>query len=474
MKRKIKNSDEAQETEKEEVQDNAEVKAKAPKRRRKFADLTIIDEPRLESKPESSYWDRLPFPIGVEICRYLNNADRSSMSRVCRAWYNIFKDPSLWRKKQFLLGGPYSKVTSRKTLRFTTMFGSCLQEARIVCYHRTSNTCKIIYETMEKMMDNMTLSKLNRLDIKDLELDRFYWKYSSLRDKVTECLVKMFQLQNNLKHVRMELCQFTLTEGAAILNALLQSSGHNVCCLHLLDYFDSFFTLSDQEIFTSIISNFTNLKNLSLNYCYISNELLMNLSVVLKDKLKCLTIRASVIEDHYHVITPWTWKLLNASCPAVKVRLSLLRIADSETIIPMLAQGMPLSRFSMTSEMESAFDAHLSQTLTHLVHNFQLTLEEVNLHFNCLQDSVDNELISIVQQCRNLKTLRVMANAGVVVANAICTALKDRRQLRKVEFTVNEYSDDPNSERLRSVLRNIQDMLNEVRLVRDISVATIN
>ncbi|KAH9524903.1 hypothetical protein Btru_028233 [Bulinus truncatus] len=382
-------------------------------------------------------WERLPYPATVEVIRYLRDVDRIAMSQVCRDWNNSFKNPSLWRKREFVLGGPSAKITSKKNLCFTSIFGSCLRDVTIECHHKTSSTCRIITGTLEILLKNIKGSQLCRFYLKDLELERF-GKFPELKEKVARCLIKFFQSQTKLEQVRLEACQFSLSSGTKVLDSLTKSIGKELVYLDLSDYLLATPCVQELHKFQDTLTKFTNLSGICVNYSYISDRTIRHWAVSLCRKLESMYITVSGSEPHSHIISRSAWRELSASCPKLKVVVSLEDLSHANQIVPLLEPCVPLQSFFMSSDLESARETQLSATLKHLADNFKHRLEKLHLILEYMKDSIDDELIYLLERCRQLRSFCVSANLGIGVANTICDILKDKKQyaLRSVHITM--------------------------------------
>ncbi|XP_059178468.1 F-box only protein 39-like [Physella acuta] len=375
-------------------------------------------------------WDQTPYLVLLEVFKHLSDKSRCVASQVCRAWNNAFKNPSLWRSKSFVVGGPNAQNAAFRAIQFTKLFGHNLQELRITCRHLTSSTCKLIIENLEAVFLLLAASRLRLLVVAELELDRF-WRYPNLRTSAAICLVNFIQSQSGLEEFAMKSAQFSLQQGVCLLDVLAAASGPKITTLDIEDFFSNQNAVGVFGAFKTVLLKFENLSSLALNYCYLSDELMEHLALVLKGRLKRFTIRANHDEPG-ETISNKRWSLLKLACPNLAVYLTMSAIIEVDNVLQILAPSMPLVSFYMWPGFDPRLDTQLEWQLTvtmnHVANHFHESLEELVFNGDNFPDSLDDELIRTIARCNQLRIIRMKITAninGLHFVRSLCGLLKE-------------------------------------------------
>ncbi|XP_012943917.1 F-box only protein 39 [Aplysia californica] len=414
-------------------------------------------------------WSELPYPALVEVYRNLHDKDRVAAAQVCHMWGKAFTNPALWRSKHFVLGGSKANSSGQRAVVFAQKMGPCLRHVYIKCRHLTSNTCETIASSLEQFCSNLEHSRLEHLVIRELELDRF-WKHAHLRPKVAQCLQNMLRSQRNLQLLDLSTAQFGVLPGSEVLAAASEGSGSKISCLELPDFFHTQLAAFEIPAYVKAILGFSNLQQINLNYCCLSDHIVEQWAKVLAGKLEDLEIRVCSNEPHTHRISNESWSLLKAACPRLTVDMSILGIGPASSVIPILAPPIPLVYLHYWSGHDGDTELGLHSTLRHIAAHYASSLKQLSLDFDNLHDRINEQLIALVARCRRLTSLRIKAIADVQVADTICQMIQERENcLRDVSIMLCDLA-EPELE----LLQDLRERLAPFVESRDINITLRN
>ncbi|XP_035828108.1 F-box only protein 39-like [Aplysia californica] len=213
-------------------------------------------------------WHCLPYHILVTICRFLQERERGKMGAVCRSWREASQNPGLWRSHVFYL---YSHSEAPRGLSWLQARGHNLRHATVMCLGH-----------FDKPKEQF-LRALQRSDLIDLDLNgTAYWWSSSgsvtSAGRVMARIVRLLKTQRQLEGFQMRQAMLDYQTGLGILDTLAVSSGSSIVRLGLEDFFGDDLSSSAHAMpqrFAHTITRFTRLSELTVNYEYLTDELLL-------------------------------------------------------------------------------------------------------------------------------------------------------------------------------------------------------
>lgn len=408
----------------------------------------------------SNPWSSLPYPALVEIYRHLKDKDRGCAAQVCQTWEGAFNNPTLWRKKTFDLGGSKANSSSEQCILFAEKMGQHLRDVQILCRHITSNTCQSVTSSLENICSQLEQASLERLIIRDLELDSF-WRHANLRPKIAEVLGRLLSSQEHIQILEISSAQFGLLPGSEVLIAASKGSGPTVEDLDLHSFFHSQLAPFKLPLYVTAILKFTNLSKITIHYCCLSDQIICEWARLLAGKLTDLRIRVCSNEAHDHQISNESWALLKTSCPQLTIEMTILGIGQSSSVLPILAPEIPLIHLHYWSGNDIDTELDLSSTLRHISGNFAQSLQQLSLDCDNIHDRVNEALFTIVARCRKLMSFTIKIIADVEVASTICQMVKERKgSLRNLDIMLCDLS-EPELEELQELRESLGSFLDE-------------
>ena len=212
-----------------------------------------------------------------------------------------------------------------------------------------------------------------------LHLDRF-WRITVIANRLTSSLTRFLRKQDCLHTFDMCHAGLMLENGLKILQAMAgkpYQPNYRMHDLNLEDFFTPRISVFRVEKFTAIIGCFHRLNTLSLNYNYLSEEILQTLMKNNGHTLQYLHIRAYRIDPNFHSISSQVWRAAKRLAPKLQVSLYSEGIGDYTTMTRILSPEMPMTVFQFwTGLHHQDQDWHLPRTLMYITDNFGETIGE--------------------------------------------------------------------------------------------------
>ncbi|XP_023217047.1 F-box only protein 33-like [Centruroides sculpturatus] len=361
----------------------------------------------------SGGWSTLPSIIIIEILSLLPLKDRLNASRVCRSWRDCLFHPSLWRRVVFRVN---SCVDQNESCRFlVNNFG---RFTRNVVIELNSLNPKDVRECKD-ILDVLTYNKnLERLSMKPNSC-RLEWieddlgQEDNLLDMYITSLEQIICNAHRLKHMSLGCIEELLNHSDLFLTLLSQHQFKSLQSLHLASIKEDpeHYALLDLPINTFEV--FGNLQYLSIDYDYVSDCLLYNLSKSRNKSLRHLNIHVHGIDTEHPGTTDNAWKQLKNLSPQLEVTMTLLHSHDPSTVLQdIFHPSMPLAHFR--AFFSSGLDAELLDDVAILNCN---TLKSISLVESLGEDSIpigpfrpeaEDPLVMLAWRCQNLTHLSVV------------------------------------------------------------------
>ncbi|KAL4223717.1 F-box only protein 39 [Mactra antiquata] len=326
-------------------------------------------------------WMSLPDLVLVEVFKYLPDCERANAALVCQSWYRAFKSPCLWRTRSFEMGGYKAQIYGERACKFATSFGQYLRYLAISCSHPSYHTCKLFQKTIDDFLVTLKEADAQLVDFElcRLELER-YWKYDTHRDKLVSIFSKFLKTQRRLQCFDMSSAQFPAFGGCRVLDAIGHHSGSTLQDLMIEDFFHSRLSLYNVKKFHKVITKFTNLQYLAINYNCLSDEVLEIFSKSLQRKLHFLNIKVFRNDPHFHRISGYAWKQFTLACPCLRVAYWFESVGMHNEIAPILAREAPVKDIHLWSGYDDDSDWRLSETIDHIADSYTNMIDLRMLH----------------------------------------------------------------------------------------------
>lgn len=365
-------------------------------------------------------WDVLPHVALLNVFRYLPERDRLRAQLACRRWYHVIRGSAcLWRDRSFRFSGRDPKDLTHGPYRFAThfvrVFGRYLRRLEFRLYSPiSSGVCKKFQKAVKVALVNMTRKstqhRLVELSLPLLQLDRAQWML--YREDLCNVLARFFcQGRKTVERIYLRGARASWDDGYKVLYALSYSAGHVVRELDIED----FFTSGRQPIheirqFRDCFINMRQLREINLNYSYVSDDLLTVLANNLdRDALEYFFIKVSVHEDRGQIVPGWAWQRLRDQCPGMRVEMLFQRVMTFSDHFRILSPEIPLARLTFDGCYFADREWQMLPTISSILPYYRDTLERIYLDVPDTRELFEYELLTFMQQCSRLKHIKINA-----------------------------------------------------------------
>uniref|UniRef100_A0A3B4TF20 F-box protein 39 n=1 Tax=Seriola dumerili TaxID=41447 RepID=A0A3B4TF20_SERDU len=381
-----------------------------------------------EESTQVNGWASLPHVCLRHVFTFLPDHDRRSADMVCHHWHNVMRSPSLWRYRFFHFNGRLSKFRQSEycsAVTYARYLGPYLERLEVcVCPPRRSLAAQRLEQTISGLFSELTRVRapLRSLSIVRLELNRSAWTLR-LRNSLANCLIDFLR--------------------RGLLSALSHSQSHlyprcYISSLDLVGFFSGSLHVYQDSSVPSVLCHLQGLTNLSLSYSCLSDELLMALrqsrnSSREGDRLQTFSLHCSLNESHRQVVCGNSWAALASTCPDLTVKLTVDQVINTDRLARILQREIPLTEYSMTAFYSPDDDWSAVPLLCNLLPQYRRSLQYLTLDLSNCNESLDEELLELVQVCERLEQLRIWAFLEIrTVGRLLHIRLTQRSLLNKI------------------------------------------
>ena len=175
----------------------------------------------------------------------------------------------------------------------------------------------------------------------------------------------------------MSNCGWSLKHGLDILHALAEDCHYNRYLYNLAieDFFEPRQKVFAQPRFLKILSTIRRLANLSVNYNYLSDDVLMLLTCTTSQTLELINIKVFHTDPNQHKLNPILWRRLKRAAPKLAVSVYFEAVGDNRVIKRILLPAIPVVAIQIwTSTRRHDEDWQLCQALRHIADSYADTL----------------------------------------------------------------------------------------------------
>ncbi|KAH9518940.1 hypothetical protein Btru_008749 [Bulinus truncatus] len=374
------------------------------------------NEKRLAELADEKPWDRLPYNVLVNVCRFLQGKDRSRMAFVCRAWNEATKNPSLWRSHVFYL---YSNNEAPRGLSWLSTRVNHLRHATIMCFGN-----------FDRYRDQF-LKALQRANLLDLDINgtAYWWSATTGRancSRVVAKIVRLLKTQRKLVGFQMRQAMLDFKTGMGVLDAVSVASGDTLLRLGLEDFFGDDIVLnvpSMPEKFTECIMKFPKLNDLTINYEYLTDNLLHWLAQTGKDRVNQLNVVSWLTNIPVPIVSRQAWGQV-AKHSEVRVYLILQNIRSiREVTDAILLPEIPMHRLDLVGIAALGNDnvQDIILMLQHISDCYGKTLAEFRLWSdNDVCEEIEDAILQLLRKTPHLLYLDLHMDVQAQLLGTIC------------------------------------------------------
>ncbi|XP_004609937.2 putative F-box/LRR-repeat protein 21 [Sorex araneus] len=333
-------------------------------------------------------WGSLPHHVLSGIFQYLPLIDQAQASSVCRRWNEVFHIPELWRKFEF-------ELNCSATSYFKSTHPDLIQQ---VIKKHSAHLQYVSFKVDSSAESAATacdiLSKLVNCPIQTLRLISMakpsFMKMS--KSHFVSALTVVFVNSKSLSSIKIEdtpvddpSLKILVANNSDTLRLLKMTSCPNVSSDGIL----------------CVADHCQGLRELALDYCILTDELLLALSS--KTHVHLEHLRVDVVNEYpgqieFHSIKKQSWDALIKHSPGVNVVMHFFLYEEEfETFFK---EETPVTHLYVGRSVSKAVLGRIGLNCPRLI--------ELVLSANSLQ-MLDDELICIGEYCRNLRALGLSA-----------------------------------------------------------------
>ncbi|XP_038129884.1 F-box only protein 39-like [Cyprinodon tularosa] len=407
---------------------------------------------------EIGEWERLPDVCLLHIFKYLPDYDRSKAALVCHHWHNMMRLPCLWRYRSFYFTGRVSRYKQSEynvAVGYAKNLGVFLESLKVtVSPPQSVALAERLILTICGLLVTLVRVKaqLKSLSIERLQLDRSAWG-QGLRNNLVDNLIFFLSAgSSRLKVICLNKIQISIPQGLNLLSAIIQNQSrlYPLCSLYSLDLRSFFSVTVPNHIIPKMYSMLQELRGLShlyLSYSCLSDDLLRSLSQSNREKrssrgrggniLQSLSLYCSRNEPHQQVVCGYLWANLVSNCLDLKVSITVDQIMDTQQLARILLPDIPLVAFSMTAFYTVDPNTSAKPLLHNLLPCYRHSLQNLKLDLNNQSETLDDELVALVDVCECLVDLSVWAFLDVLtVGRVLQIRLTKRMSLNNIRMTI--------------------------------------
>lgn len=353
--------------------------------------------------PQHTKWERLPYVALVEIFRSLPHRDKCNAALACRAWFSPLQEPVLWRRGNFRFDG----VSDKRALLFVSRMGSALRHVSIECADTNPPSRSTSRSTRNLATFLSTLATSGNAKLATLRLTHLSRFRKQLDTNDLDLIHLLVAAQRNLTSLDLECAGIDVDQGFSILSSVATSSGASLQALHIAEFFwpDVNREVSHDPRLFSLLASFPVLKELSISYDLLSDDLLFLLASNMTFTLTQITVvgQAMGLESR----TSWrAWTRLTFKCPRLSAKFRVKGIERVSSFQMMLTPGTPLTHLQL--DMPGVYtNITSSACLDHVVTNFYESLRHLELNLYLVRFHAEEEVTRLVRQCPCLESLHI-------------------------------------------------------------------
>ena len=355
-------------------------------------------------------WSVLPDTCVVLIASCLMPKERGKMGMTCQNWYRvIMSTPHLWRSAAMTFRGKDEDTNHVKYARAVGRFWKKLYIFSGVRLGLRVGKFQRSFTAMLQILYSQRLDKLKELTVAELQFQRhfrgFLEKTSGARTGVLRSLNRFLRVQSQLECLDLSYATLKLEEGVSLLQSASEKSQNKIKYLQMFEMFSRDAAISFSADFANVIGRFETLVDLTLNYGYVTDELLTRLGECCRESLEFIRIRTHRNDSFQHTVDALLWNRIRQQIPRLRVKFSMSDIMKTNDIRRLLAMSMPLESVHICGHDDNDFRPH--RTTTHLARLYRDTLRKVVIDVNPVYRTYGQGLISLVTDCTLLQYVEI-------------------------------------------------------------------
>ena len=195
-------------------------------------------------------------------------------------------------------------------------------------------------------------------------------------------------MQCHLQEFDMSNAGFSVENGIRILQALTSGCRYNLHLYNLAieDFFETRRRIFADRRFLQHLATFRRLANLSVNYNYLSDDVLTLLIASTAPTLVVINIKVYRYDPHDHKLSTQLWRQLKQAAPKLSVSIYFEGIGDYETMHRVLLPDMPVVAIQVWTGLRRPDEEwQMGRALRHIADSYAKTLGTYwRIHLPCI------------------------------------------------------------------------------------------
>lgn len=299
------------------------------------------------------------------------------MALCCRNWLRLFKNPTLWRSREFDFSGLQSQDVCKSGCQFARTFGRHLRKLTITCGIPSFYTQRIIQKSVESFLFEM--SNVRGLHLTSFSAEHMHlstsWFFIGSRNRLVAAISRFLRRQVKLESVDLSAMHAPVDNACRLIDSVSRACGDTLSRLVIDDLFIRRAAAFLKKRYLRGIQRFTALKTLSLNYDYISEDVVMILGDSLGECLESLTIKVNKNSFRDHLISEQGWNSFREDCPNASVVIHFESMVNFSEMKPILVRGIPMKECQICGGYDES-EWCLSDTINHISEYYKDILGE--------------------------------------------------------------------------------------------------
>ncbi|GAB6018963.1 hypothetical protein CHUAL_000604 [Chamberlinius hualienensis] len=348
-------------------------------------------------------WSKLPSVVVVEILTYLSRKDRLLSSSVCTSWRKCLFCACHWR--DFVLRITIDGTTENRlrTKCLVEKIGKFVREVVIYFDSSVPTNVNLTAQVLETIAKNPNLQYVKLCPTSG----RLEHTESSAVIRYVDALKTIITKSRKLKGIAFGCVEEIVDNADQFLQLFRKHQSHTLRHLYLASVKENPECYKLLDLSPAMFADFISLQSLSIDYDYLSEDLLENLSR--SDHVPLLRldihVHGSSLNGRKRPISDAVWKKLGDHCPSLEISLTLLHSTQAtHQLMDILRPSMRLARFSQY------FCATINVTAIYFIaYTFVKSFRSICIidsmeHFNAdLYDAQEEDpFVMLAWRCENL------------------------------------------------------------------------
>uniref|UniRef100_A0A1L8DCK6 F-box domain-containing protein n=1 Tax=Nyssomyia neivai TaxID=330878 RepID=A0A1L8DCK6_9DIPT len=377
-------------------------------------------------------WGKLPALVLIEIYGYLEPQDRLQASSVCRYWRQLLFHPRFFDRVTFIVGRKYEARNAfylqhlAHLLSATSIiFDSCSTKA----VQRATEILMTICSTNERLV-SLTLKPTQSQFV----LPRQFAADNFIHSGLIEPIKKVLGRRNPaLQHLNLGCCEQLVVYGMEFLRALSCPQELRLLAMGSVKENPGYYYVGNLE--ASLFDKCTNLRLLSIDYDFLSDELLRVLQLL---NLKRLILHIHAFDKSHTGTSEGAWRSFREHNPQAELRINLINACEAIKYLHshILRESMPLSHLkvlfckNMNPQVIDFISQHYNSTLRSLMWvDTSFNIEEAEFFY---LTSDQDPLVMMAWRCTKLEEI-VLHGYLLDVHNLVGIARLRGKNLKRFE-----------------------------------------